>query len=107
MPVQSAAVLLPFSDFHRSLRVLEDRRHVPGPQMQGALASPNLVTFQRTKSVQTETFQGEQGRQGRAASTTGGKRDRRSEEKDTHGLVRPRRIGGVELKRVRALVLPG
>src|ERR1700679_3490160 len=32
--------------------------------MQGALASPNLVTFQRTKSVQTETFQGEQGRAG-------------------------------------------
>lgn len=75
--------------------------------MQGALASPNLVTFQRTKSVQTVFSGGGRAGQGRAASTTGGKRNRGTEEKDTHGLVRRRRIGCVELKRVRALVLPG
>jgi hypothetical protein len=75
-------MLLPFSDFHRSLRVLEDRRHVPGPQMQGALASPNLVTFQRTKISPDRNFSGGTGQGRAAASSTGGR-----------GTKEPRRKG--------------
>jgi hypothetical protein len=77
--------------------------------MQGALASPNLVTFQRNEISPDRFFRGGAG-QGRAgqgiASSIGERGTERAEEKDTHGSVRRRRIGSVELKRVRALVLP-
>jgi hypothetical protein len=73
-------VLLPFSDFHRSPRVLEDRRHVPGPQMQGALASPNLVTFQRNEISPDRFFRGEQGRAGHSLLYRG-KRNRKNRRK--------------------------
>lgn len=74
--------------------------------MQGALASPNLGDVSKNEISPDRNFSGGAG-QGSPPLPQGEEELKNPKERNTHGLVRRRRIGGVELKRVRALVLPG